>query len=98
MAADIIERTTGLRVGDKLSLEVHDLAFGGEGVARHNDFVIFTPFVLPGELVEAEVFEVKKNFARAAPLRVIRASPDRVIPPCRYFGDCGGCQYQHISY
>jgi tRNA/tmRNA/rRNA uracil-C5-methylase (TrmA/RlmC/RlmD family) len=84
--------------GDRLTLTIHDLAFGGEGVARVNDFVVFVPFSIVGETVEAEVTEVKKNFARARLVRVLEASPERVAPACRYFGACGGCQYQHVAY
>src|ERR1019366_4284427 len=51
-----------------------------------------------GETVEAEITEVKKNFARAKLLRVLTPSPERVAPECRYFMNCGGCQYQHVSY
>jgi tRNA/tmRNA/rRNA uracil-C5-methylase (TrmA/RlmC/RlmD family) len=98
MATDTTEPTSHLRVGDTLSVQIHDLAFGGEGVARHHDFVVFVPFVVPGEHVEVQLSEVKKNFARATLLRVLRPSPERVVPPCPYFGDCGGCQYQHIAY
>src|ERR1700741_3374808 len=87
-----------LTPGDKISLAVHDIAFGGEGVARLDDFVIFVPFVLVGEAVEVEITEIKKRFARAKLIRVLQPSPERVQPPCRYFGDCGGCQYQHIDY
>ncbi|MGA2030378.1 MAG: class I SAM-dependent RNA methyltransferase [Verrucomicrobiota bacterium] len=87
-----------LKIGDKLSLTIHDIAFGGEGVGRIDDFVVFVPFVIVGETVEAEITEVKKNFARAKLLRVEKASPERVAPECRYFGACGGCQYQHIAY
>jgi predicted RNA-binding protein with TRAM domain len=61
-------------------------------------FVVFVPFVLVGEVVEAEITEVKKNFARAKLLRVVASSPERVAPECRYFGACGGCQYQHLAY
>jgi tRNA/tmRNA/rRNA uracil-C5-methylase (TrmA/RlmC/RlmD family) len=85
-------------VGEHLTLTITDIAFGGEGVARIEDFVIFVPFVLVGEIIEAEITETKKRFARARLLRVVQASPDRVAPNCRYFGDCGGCQYQHIAY
>jgi len=85
-------------VGSKLTLTISDTAFGGEGVARTDDFVVFVPFVAVGEVVEAEVTEVKKRFARARLLRVLQPSPDRVAPACRYFGDCGGCQYQHLAY
>jgi tRNA/tmRNA/rRNA uracil-C5-methylase (TrmA/RlmC/RlmD family) len=84
--------------GDKLTLTVSDIAFGGEGVARQDDFVYFVPWVAVGEVVEAEVTEVKKHFARARLLRVTQPAPERVEPLCRYFGKCGGCQYQHLSY
>ena len=87
-----------LALGDKLTLTIGDIAFGGEGVARVEDFVVFVPFVATGEVVEAEVTEVKKRFARARMLRVVTASPDRVEPLCPHFGECGGCQYQHLAY
>jgi tRNA/tmRNA/rRNA uracil-C5-methylase (TrmA/RlmC/RlmD family) len=81
-----------------VSLTIADLAFGGEGVARLNDFVVFVPYVLVGEIVEAEITEVKKSFARARLVRVTQPSPERVPPACTHFGACGGCQYQHIAY
>jgi tRNA/tmRNA/rRNA uracil-C5-methylase (TrmA/RlmC/RlmD family) len=87
-----------LNVGDKLVLTIDDIAFGGEGVGRVNDFVVFVPFVLVGEVVEVEIAEVKKNFARAKLLHIEKPSPERVEPACRYFGKCGGCQYQHVEY
>ena len=74
-----------LKTGDKLTLTIHDLAFGGEGVGRVDDFVVFVPFVIVGETVEVEITEVKKNFARAKLLRVVTPSPERVTPECRYF-------------
>jgi 23S rRNA (uracil1939-C5)-methyltransferase len=79
-------------------VRISDVAFGGEGVARMDDFVVFVPFVLLGEVVEVEITEVKKRFARARLLRVIEASAERVAASCPYFGRCGGCQYQHASY
>ena len=79
-------------------LTIEDIAFGGEGVGRVDDFVVFVPFVLVGEVVEAEITEVKRNFARARLIRVTQPSPERVEPACRYFAACGGCQYQHIAY
>ena len=89
---------TGFAAGDRHTVLIEDLAFGGEGVGRVNDFVIFTPFVIPGEEVEVELTEVKKSFARARLVSVVKPSPRRVAPGCRYFGACGGCQYQHIEY
>jgi len=89
---------TGLIVGARITLTVSDIAFGGEGVARWNDFVVFVPFVLVGEEVEGEITEVKRSFARARLVQVRQASAERVAPACRYFGECGGCQYQHLAY
>lgn len=85
-------------VGSRVTVRIEDIAFGGEGVARLQEFVIFIPFVAHGELVEVEITERKKNFARGKLIRVVESSPDRATPLCPYFGDCGGCQYQHIDY
>jgi len=84
--------------GQVVRLTIEDIAFGGEGVGRVDDFVVFVPFVAIGETVEAELVEVKKRFGRARLLKVLEPSADRVAPACRYFGQCGGCQYQHIAY
>src|SRR5256885_14908972 len=51
-----------------------------------------------GEFVEAEIMEEKRRFARARFVRVVQPSAERVEHACRYFGDCGGCQYQHLDY
>jgi tRNA/tmRNA/rRNA uracil-C5-methylase (TrmA/RlmC/RlmD family) len=84
--------------GAKLTLTIDDIAFGGEGVGRWNDFVVFVPFVARGETVEVELTEAKRRFGRGRLLRVVQPAPERVAPACRYFGECGGCQYQHIAY
>ena len=84
--------------GQKVTLQIEDIAFGGEGVGRISDFVVFVPFVALGETVEVELVEVKKRFARGKPVKILQASARRVTPRCRYFGECGGCQYQHLEY
>jgi tRNA/tmRNA/rRNA uracil-C5-methylase (TrmA/RlmC/RlmD family) len=91
-------KPTSLAAETHCMLTIHDIAFGGQGVGRLDDFVVFVPFVLTGEVVEVEITEVKKRFARARLVRVLQPSPERVQPLCGYFGDCGGCQYQHIDY
>jgi tRNA/tmRNA/rRNA uracil-C5-methylase (TrmA/RlmC/RlmD family) len=87
-----------LSPGQRVTLTISDIAFGGEGVSRVEQFVVFVPFVIPGEEVEAEITEVKKQFARGRLLRVLTPSAHRVSPRCAYFGECGGCQYQHVEY
>ncbi len=86
------------KTGDRFTLEIKDIAFGGEGVGRLDELVVFVPLVIVGETVEVEVTEVKKQFLRAKLVRVLQAAPERVEPKCRYFGACGGCQYQHMDY
>ncbi|MBI3869086.1 MAG: class I SAM-dependent RNA methyltransferase [Verrucomicrobia bacterium] len=86
------------QVGQSVVLSIHDVGFGGEGVGRHGSFVVFVPGTIPGESVEAEVTEVKKQFARARLKAIVQPSPDRAQPRCEYYGLCGGCQYQHVSY
>jgi tRNA/tmRNA/rRNA uracil-C5-methylase (TrmA/RlmC/RlmD family) len=87
-----------LETGQRHPLTITDLAFGGDGVGRLGEFVVFVPFVIPGEEVEIELTEVKKSFARARMVKVLSPSPDRVAPQCEHFGRCGGCQYQHLAY
>jgi len=87
-----------LKLADTLELTITDVAFGGEGVGRYEEFVVFVPFVAVDDVVEVEVTELKKRYARARLVRVVRGSPDRVAPLCSHFGQCGGCQYQHLDY
>ena len=87
-----------LALGERITLDIHDLAFGGEGVGRHGEMVVFVPYTCPGERVEAKVTQVQKRFARAVLVRIVRAAPERVEPRCTYYGECGGCQYQHLAY
>ncbi|KAB2647357.1 MAG: class I SAM-dependent RNA methyltransferase [Verrucomicrobia bacterium] len=94
----IEQQPSAVTLGQTLKVTINDLAFGGEGVARVNDFVLFIPYVIPGETVEVEVIEVKKAFGRAKLISVITPSVDRATPECKHFGACGGCQYQHIAY
>src|ERR1700754_3326630 len=79
-------------------LQIHDVAFGGKGVARDNGKAVFVPFTIDGERVSARITREKKQFAEAELIEVLNPSPHRVAAPCPYFSRCGGCSYQHISY
>lgn len=87
-----------VRVGDLIEVTTGALAHGGEAVARVGELVCFVAGVAPGERVRVRVTEARKRFARAVLVEVREASPDRVTPPCPYFGTCGGCQWQFLSY
>ena len=82
----------------EIEVEIQSLTNLGSGVARVDGWVVFVPFSLPGETVRARVFRNDKNCSHADLVEVLKPSPDRVEPGCPIFGDCGGCQYQHLSY
>ena len=81
-----------------VELQIHDVAFGGKGVARDSGKAVFVPFTIDGERVSARITREKKQFAEAELVEVLEPSPHRVAAPCPYFGRCGGCSYQHINY
>jgi 23S rRNA (uracil1939-C5)-methyltransferase len=81
-----------------VDLKIEDVAFGGKGVARENGKAVFIPFTIDGELASAKITREKKQFAEAELVDLRETSRHRVEPLCPYFGQCGGCTYQHIDY
>ncbi len=84
-------------------LTIEKLVYGGDGLARvpgsdGRNQAVFVPFVLPGEQVDAEIIEEKHGFTRASVTQLVKPSSERTAAPCSYFGNCGGCHYQHVPY
>jgi tRNA/tmRNA/rRNA uracil-C5-methylase (TrmA/RlmC/RlmD family) len=79
-------------------LTIEDIAFGGKGVAREEGKAVFVPFTIEGEQISARITREKKQFAEAELDAVLKPSPERTNPECPYFGRCGGCAYQHMTY
>ena len=82
----------------EIELEIDSLTNLGAGVGRLGGWVVFVPFALPGETVRARVHRNDKNCSHADLVEVLTPSPDRIEPRCPLFGECGGCQYQHLAY
>lgn len=80
------------------TLTIEKLVYGGDGLARLDGKVIFTPYVLPGETVQADIDRVKNDLWRGRLIDVTSPSAARVTPECPYFRRCGGCNYQHAGY
>ena len=86
-------------MSELLKLEISALATDGRGVARDSDGrVVMVENALTGERVAANIIRVRKGYAEAACLDILAPSSQRVEPPCPYYGLCGGCDLQHLSY
>lgn len=82
-----------------MRLAIKRLAYGGDGVAVASDGrTVFVPGTCPGDVVEAEVVQDHRRYLKARLVDVVEPSTERTTPTCPYFGACGGCHWQHVSY
>ncbi len=84
-----------LKIDNIYECEIMYLENEGSGVTKINNFVIFVPKALVGELVKIKIVEIKKNYAVAKLLEIIKPSKHRVEPDCKYYNLCGGCNLRH---
>src|SRR3989337_714821 len=82
----------------ELELTIDSLAYGGNGVARLNGFVVFVRRGLPGDRGRARVTKGKRGFAEALATEVLEPAPQRVEAPCSHYPACGGCRFQDLDY
>ena len=87
-----------LRPGGRLELALESWGRLGEAMAIHEETPVFVFGGIPGERVTAEVVRVHRKYVSARVIEVLEPSPSRIEPPCRYFGECTGCQWQHLDY
>lgn len=92
------ERKYPVKRGGEYELKIEKLAFGGAGVARIENYVIFVKDALPGEIVRVRVGKRKSTYAEARLLEIVKPSDQRQEAPCPYFKWCGGCTWQSLSY
>ncbi len=79
-------------------VQIEKIINDGAGLGRQDGKVIFIPYTIPGETVEFEIITEKKGFTNASLKRIIVESDERKEPDCKFFGICGGCDFQHINY
>ena len=84
--------------GDEVDLKIDALAYGGNGVARLNGFVVFVRRGLPGDVVRARVTKVRRSHAEATAVEVLEPGANRVEAPCDHYPACGGCRFQDLAY
>lgn len=91
-------RPTPPGIGGEVAVTIESIAFGGDGVARHGDYVIFVPDVIPGENVKIRLTAAKRSYGKGVLIDLVEPSAERIAPRCEVYGECGGCQYQHVAY
>lgn len=81
-----------------MTVKIERLDNFGRGIGYVNGKIVFIENALPDELVECKIINDKKNYYEAKLINIISKSPKRLIPKCKYFDICGGCQLQHLNY
>ncbi|MFA5692561.1 MAG: TRAM domain-containing protein [Acholeplasmataceae bacterium] len=89
---------TNLKINDIINLDIKRMGINGEGIGFFNRLAIFVDGAIPGEKILAKITKVYNNRAIAEIDDVLNDSINRTVPICPLFGDCGGCQLQHIKY
>ncbi len=87
-----------IKKGERLELTIDSLAYGGKGVAKVDDFVIFVKNAIPGQTIKAFVYKKRSGYAEARPIEVIKEAKNYTKPPCEHFAYCGGCTFQQLDY
>ena len=93
-----VQNTKSYKKNELIILEITDLTEEGQGVGKSDGLVFFVKDSVMGDLVEARILKVKKNYAYAKVEKLLKPSPYRITPLCPVAGKCGGCQLQHLSY
>src|SRR5579883_10763 len=88
-----------MHAGERIELTLTDLSYLGGAVGRTSEnLAVFATGGLPGEQVVVEIEDVRRHYARGRVLEIHQPAAERTEPPCPYFGRCGGCQWQHMTY
>lgn len=84
--------------GRELVIEITGLTNTGDGIGRFDQQVVFVRHTMPGDEVRVKVTKDKGTFLIADLLEVVTPAANRIVPVCKYFGKCGGCDWLHIPY
>lgn len=86
------------KIGDVLEVRVEKIVPRGLGIAFVDGLTIFVPLSVPGDNLRVRLREIKNKIAFAEMIEVVQAGEERTAPPCKYFGTCGGCDFQQLNY
>jgi 23S rRNA (uracil1939-C5)-methyltransferase len=89
---------TAYHTGQELDLRIVKIVPKGLGLGFAEGLTVFVPLAAPGDLLLVRLVDVKKATASAEIVEVLEPGPDRTDPRCPYFGVCGGCDFQQLTY
>jgi len=89
---------TRIKPAENKLVQIEKPIYGGAFLARDEGKAIFVPLTLPGEHVQVRITEEKRSYAIAEVEQIVTAMPERIVPGCKHYGTCGGCNYQHTDY
>jgi 23S rRNA (uracil1939-C5)-methyltransferase len=81
-----------------LEVEIERLLPGGVGLAHADGKTVFVALAAPGDRLLVDIERQQGNTFFASIREILSPSPDRIEPPCPYFGRCGGCDFQQLNY
>ncbi|CAN5337838.1 23S rRNA (uracil(1939)-C(5))-methyltransferase RlmD [soil metagenome] len=84
--------------GDVIDVRIEKIVPRGFGIAFSEELTVLTPLTAPGDTARVQLGEIKKRMAFAEVVEITEPGPKRITPPCKYFGSCGGCDFQQMDY
>jgi 23S rRNA (uracil1939-C5)-methyltransferase len=84
--------------GEIVEVTIERILPGGAGLAHAEGQTLLVALAAPGDRVRVRVERVQGRVAFASIAEIVEPSPVRVEPLCPYFGLCGGCDFQQLSY
>ncbi|MGZ8843943.1 MAG: class I SAM-dependent RNA methyltransferase, partial [Pyrinomonadaceae bacterium] len=82
----------------QIEVTIERIVPGGLGLAHAEGLTLFVSLAAPGDILRVKIDRVQGKVGFASIIEVLKASPVRVEPPCPYFGRCGGCDFQQLTY
>src|SRR6267378_6827025 len=81
-----------------LEVEIERLLPGGVGLSHAEGLTLFVSLAAPGDVVRVVIDRMQGKVGFASIVEILKPSPVRIAPPCPYFGRCGGCDFQQLTY
>lgn len=81
-----------------LEVEIQRLLPGGVGLAHAEGLTLFVSLAAPGDVLRIVIDRMQGKVGFASIVEILKPSDVRIEPPCPYFGRCGGCDFQQLTY